>query len=321
MFEGLLAGLLWGLDTVILGIALARAPFLSTEQAIFLSPFVSTFIHDFCSSVWMLIFMGMKKEYANVVRALKSKSGKFIVLAALIGGPLGMTGYVLSIKYIGAAYTAIISSMFPAVGALFSFIFLKEKMKLYQLAGLFVSIGGVIALGYTPGGGDVDNVVLGFFFAFLCVVGWATEAVIIAYGLKDPNISDEQALQIRQLTSSIFYGMIILPILGGWGLSIEVFTGNTLFIILLAALFGTASYVFYYKAIYKIGASKAMALNITYCAWAIVFGFFILQETVSVKDIIFAVIIVGGSILAASDIKELISGSRKELKEEKKQVL
>lgn len=320
MFEGLLAGLLWGLDTVIIGIALSRAPFLSTEQAIFLSPFVSTFVHDFFSSVWMLILMGIKKEYKNVLKALKSRSGKFIVIAALIGGPLGMTGYVLSIKYIGAAYTAIISALFPAVGALFSYIFLKEKMKAYQLAGLFISIGGVIALGYTPGGTEVDNLLLGFLFALICVVGWAAEAVIIAYGLKDPNISDEQALQIRQLTSSFFYALIILPLLRGWGLSLEVFSGNTVFIILAAAFFGTASYLFYYKAIYKIGAAKAMALNITYCAWAIVFGFFILQESVSWQDIVFAVIIVGGSILAAADIKELFSRNGKNT-EDQKQIL
>ena len=306
MFDGLLAGLLWGLDTVILGIALARTPFVSTEAAVFLAPFVSTFIHDFFSSLWMLLYTGVRGEFSNVLRALRSKSGKFIVLAALIGGPVGMTGYVLSIKYIGAAYTAIISSLFPAVGALFSYIFLKEKMKPYQLIGLFVSIGGVIALGYTPGGSDTSNLVLGFLFAILCVVGWAAEAVIIAYGLKDPQISDSQALQIRQLTSALFYAVIILPVLGGWLLSTEVLANSTMPVILLSALFGTASYLFYYKAIGKIGASKAMALNITYCAWAVVFGVIILQQTVSLRDIILGLVIIAGSLIAAADLKELI---------------
>ena len=41
MFSGIIAGVLWGLDTVILGIALAMTPFISTEQAIVLAPFVS----------------------------------------------------------------------------------------------------------------------------------------------------------------------------------------------------------------------------------------------------------------------------------------
>ena len=92
MVTGLSAGILWALDTVILGIALAMTPFVSTEQAVFLAPFVSTFVHDFCSSLWMLIYMGIKKQYKNVIRALKTKSGKFIVLGALLGGPVGMIG-------------------------------------------------------------------------------------------------------------------------------------------------------------------------------------------------------------------------------------
>ena len=120
MISGILAGILWGLDTVILGIALSMSTFVSTEQAIVLAPFVSTFIHDFCSSIWMLIYMGIKKQYGNILRAVKTRSGKFIILGALLGGPIGMSGYVAAINYIGPAYTAIISAMFPALGAFLS---------------------------------------------------------------------------------------------------------------------------------------------------------------------------------------------------------
>jgi hypothetical protein len=61
MFSGIIAGILWGFDTVILGAALNSTPFLSTEQAIALAPFVSTFLHDACSSLWMLLYMGIKR--------------------------------------------------------------------------------------------------------------------------------------------------------------------------------------------------------------------------------------------------------------------
>ncbi len=306
MVNGLLAGVLWGIDTVILGIALSMQPFFATEYVIFLAPFISTFIHDLCSSLCMLIYMGFKKQYKGVIEAMKTKSGKFIVLAALAGGPIGMTGYVLSIKYIGAAYTAIISALFPAVGAFLSYLFLKEKMKGYQMVGLAVSIVGVILLGYSPESSEVSNVLIGFLFALLCVIGWASEAVIIAYGLRDASVSDEQALQIRQLTSAIFYGIIILPILKGWNITLGIAQTSTSLIILASALFGTMSYLFYYKAINKIGASKAMALNITYCAWAMVLGNLLLNETIAIKEIICAILIIGGSIVAATDIKDFL---------------
>lgn len=300
MFEGLAAGVLWGLDTVILGVALAMTPFVSTEEAIFLAPFVSTFLHDFCSSIWMLIYMGIKRQLSNVVKALKTRSGKFIVLAALLGGPVGMSGYVAAINYIGPAYTAIISSVFPALGAFLSYIFLKEKMSKIQLAGLLISILGVIGLSYTPSSDEPRNIVIGILCALLCVFGWASEAVICAYGMQDPDVSDEQALQIRQLTSAIFYGIVILPVISGWKFTISLVPSATLGIILLSALFGTASYVMYYRAINKIGPAKAMALNITYSAWAIVFSIILLKSLPDVKSIILGIVVIGGSLVAAN---------------------
>lgn len=307
MTTGLLAGILWGLDTVILGVALAMSEFVSTEQAIMLAPFVSTFLHDTFSSIWMLIYMGIKKQYKNVLYALKTKSGKFIILGALLGGPIGMSGYVAAINYIGPAYTAIISSLFPALGALLSYIFLKEKMTIVQMLGLFVSIVGVIVLGYTPGASEVANLLLGFGCALLCCVGWAAEAVICAYGLKDPDISDEHALQIRQLTSALFYGVVIMTVLSGWNFTFDILPSTATLIIALSALFGTASYVCYYRSIATIGATKAMALNITYSAWSIVFALLLLHTLPDVKSIICGVVIVLGSLVAAADLKEFFN--------------
>lgn len=304
MIYGLLSGILWGLDTVLLGIALAMSQFVSTEQAIFLAPFVSTFLHDVFSSVWMAIYMLIKKQLRKTIKAANTRSGRFIVLGALMGGPIGMTGYLLSIKYIGPAYTAIISSLYPAVGALFSYIFLKEKMKPISILGLLISILGIIALGYAPGG-VVNNMPLGFAFAILCVVGWASEAVICAYSMKEDEISPEQSLQVRQLTSAITYGFIIIPVIKGVKFTISVIPTVATATIIMTALAGTASYVFYYKGIHKIGATKAMALNITYSAWSIIFGVILLKNSLDLKMIVCCICIMIGSIMAAGDVKEI----------------
>ena len=307
MAAGLSAGILWALDTVILGIALTMTPFISTPEAVALAPFVSTFLHDLCSSVWMLLYTGVRKQFANVVKAAKTRSGKFLLLGALLGGPVGMTGYVNAIHYIGPAYTAIISSMFPALGALLSFLFLKERMKLLQMAGLVVSITGVIVLGYAPSTTAVSNVAIGFGCALLCCFGWAAEAVICAYGMKDPDVSDEHALQLRQLTSTVLYGVVILNVFGGWSVATDVMSTRALPVIVLSALFGTASYLFYYRAISSIGAAKAMALNITYSAWTIVFSAILFHALPDLKSVLCAIAILTGSVVAGADIKELLS--------------
>ncbi len=311
MFPGIIAGITWALETVILGIALGMSPFVSTEQAVFLAPFVSTFLHDACSAVWSFIYNGVRGNLGNVWKAFKTKSGKWVVLAAVIGGPIGMTGYVMAVNYMGASIGAVASAIFPAIGSLLAYIFLKEKMKWHQWIFLVLTLLGVYGLSYSPNL-EIQNFWLGLAGALMCSFGWGIEAVILAKCLKDPEVTDEYALQIRQTTSALTYGIIILPALKAWGFTASLFTGGTTWLlptIVIAALFATVSYLFYYKAIAQIGASKAMALNVTYSAWAIAFTVIILRDTsvLSPLTILCAIVVLVCGIFAAADFKEIIS--------------
>lgn len=311
MFAGILAGITWAVETVVLGIALAMSPFVSTEQAVFLAPFVSTFLHDFFSAIWSCVYNGVKGNLGNVWKAFKTKSGKFVALAAVIGGPVGMTGYVLSVNYMGASIGAVASAIFPAIGAVLAYFFLKEKMKWYQWVFLILALIGVYGLSYSPEI-EIKNFALGFVGTLMCAFGWGIEAVIVAKGMQDEAVTDEYALQIRQTTSALVYGIILLPVLKGWGFTVSLFTTGTgwlIPVIAIAALFATVSYLFYYKAIAQIGASKSMALNITYSAWAILFTVLILRDTsvLTPVTIICALVVLICGILAAADYKELFA--------------
>lgn len=310
MICGILAGITWALETIVLGIALAMTPFVSTEQAVFLAPFVSTFLHDACSAIWATIYNGVRGNLKNVWHALvKTKSGKFVVIAAVIGGPIGMTGYVMAVNSMGASIGAVASAIFPAIGAVLAYFFLKEKMQWYRWVLLLITLLGVYGLSYSPEL-DTSHFVIGVVGALMCAFGWGIEAVILAKCLQDPEVKDEYALQIRQTTSALVYGIIILPVLKGWGFTMSLFNGGTgrlLFMIAFAAFFATVSYLFYYKAIATIGASKAMALNVSYSAWAIVFTVLILRDTsvLTSVTILCAIIVIVCGILAAADFKDL----------------
>jgi len=311
MSAGILAGITWAIETVVLGIALAMTSFVSTEQAIFLTPFVSTFLHDLFSAIWSCIYNGVRGNLPNVWKAVKTKSGRFVALAAVIGGPVGMTGYVLSVNYMGASIGAVASAIFPAIGAVLAYFFLKERMKWYQWMFLVLALAGVYGLSYSPDLA-IKNFVLGLIGTLMCAFGWGIEAVIVAKGMQDAAVTDEYALQIRQATSALVYGIVILPILKGWGFTVSLFTSGTgwlIPIIAIAALFATVSYLFYYRAIAHIGASKAMALNITYSAWAIVFTVIILRDTsvLTPVTIICALAVLICGIFAATDYKEIFA--------------
>lgn len=313
MFAGIIAGITWAIETIILGIALAMTPFVSTEQAVILAPFVSTFLHDAFSAVWSCIYNGVRGKLPNVINALKTKSGRFVALAAIIGGPIGMTGYVLSVANMGASIGAAASAIFPAIGAVLAYIFLKEKMQWYRWIFLTLSLLGVYGLSYSPEI-NITNFWLGFAGTLMCAFGWGIEAVIIAKSVQDDAVTDEIALQIRQTTSALAYGIIILPLTKGWGLTLSMFSGTGWLIptIAIAAFFATVSYLFYYKAISQIGASKAMALNVSYSAWAVVFAVIFLQNRGLLNPVTIlctlSVLIFG--ILAAADYKDLFKMER-----------
>ena len=308
MIYGILAGVFWALETVILGIALRMTPMVSTEQAVFLAPFVSTFLHDLSSALWSAGYNLAHGDVRKVFRMLGQRSGRRVALAAVIGGPVGMTGYVMAIKYMGASVGAVASAVFPAIGAVLAFIFLKEKMQWYRWVLLVITLFGVFGLSYSPEL-SVSNFWLGFLGAMMCSFGWGIEAVLLASCFKHPEIKREFALQIRQATSALVYGAVLLPVLHGWGFTLSLFSkssGWVLPTIALAALCATVSYLCYYKAIAKIGASKAMSLDITYVAWAIAFNVVLTGDTSSLTPVtvLCALIVIVCGVLAGSEFKK-----------------
>lgn len=306
MRYGLFSGILWGLDTVVLGIALSMSPYLGTTEALSFAAIASSFLHDAACALWLAVYMGVRGRLKDTLAALKTKSGLVVIAGALLGGPIGMTGYVLAINNIGAAYTAIISAFYPALGAFLSFVLLKEKMSAKQIAALIVALAGVMATGYiSAGDAEMGNTALGLVGAMLAVIGWGSEAVLCAWGMRDDAVDNETAIQIRETASALVYGAVVLPLFGAWNFTAGAVPSLATGVVALSGLAGAASYLFYYKGIAAIGAAKAMALNISYSAWAVVFGF-ILQGTMpSAATVFFCILILAGTVLAASDWDEL----------------
>lgn len=312
MKYGLASGCLWALDTTILAIALSMAPFIDTIEAIAFASIASAALHDVFCAIWMFVYMAVRGRLKDTLAALKTRSGKVVMLGALLGGPVGMSGYVIAINNIGPAYTAMISAFYPAFGALMAMLFLKEKMQIRQFIALLVALGGICIMGaVTVTNDQYGDPIIGLVCALLCVVGWGSEAVICAWGMRDEAVDNETALQIRETTSGLVYLIVVLPIFGAWAFTFTAVPTLGTAVVALSALMGTVSYLFYYKGISVIGAAKGMALNITYSAWAVVFGFVLLGTVPGAVEIVCCLLIMGGTILAAADWNELFSRKNK----------
>ena len=297
MRYGVISGATWGLDTVILAMAVALAPFVGAGQA----PIASALIHDVISALFLVVYMGARGRLGHTLAAMRTRSGRVVVLAALLGGPVGMSGYLIAINNIGPSYTAIISTFYPALGTLLAFLILGERMRPRQIVALLVALTAIIAIGWSSSAESGDgNAIFGIIAALACVFGWGSEAVILTWGMRDDSVDNETALQIRQTTSGLTYLIVVAPIAGALGFSARAALTPATGVIALAAIAGTTSYLFYYKALGTIGASRGMALNISYSAWAVIFAL-VLQGTIPTPlQVVCCVVILVGTVLAAT---------------------
>lgn len=307
MRYGIGSGALWGLDTVILAIALALNPFATDAHA----SLVSAALHDAICALILLIFMAVRGRLKDTWRAMHTRSGRAVMVAALLGGPIGMSGYLLAIDQIGAGYTAIISTFYPALGTALAVAVLKERMRPRQVIALAVAIGAIIATSYTSTSVS-GSALWGVLGALAAVAGWGCEAVILAWGMRDDAVDNETALQIRETTSALTYLVLVVPLGGALSSTGQALTSpGAMGLVALAAAAGTASYLFYYKAIDLLGAARAMALNISYSAWAVLFAFLLQSIVPAPIQIVLCVVILIGTVLAATENwRELTSFKR-----------
>lgn len=297
MLYGLGSGFLWGVQTVILSTLLMAAVFTQPPQAIFLAPVVGAFLNDAISSVWLWVFRKSSRQFrgSKVLTVLKSRPGKWLLLSGLCGGPLGMGAYVLSISYVGASDTAVISALYPVAGSILAWLFRQETLSGKQSAGILLSAVGVMGMIGLPHGNGGH--IISYLPSLACALFWGLEAVISSYGMNQGSVSFETALQIRQWTSVLCYGLVFLPVLRAWNFTWHVLSDPVILLIFLTALLETGSYLLYYKSISMTGPSKAMAMNITYIIWSILLSILFFKDLPTVFETLSIVILAAGAFM------------------------
>lgn len=296
-----LSGLLWGIDTVLLAV-LATSFVLSGSNAhensislVIFTGIIGALLHDIICAIFMWIYISARKKLHKTFEILKNpKIFITIIVSSLLGGPVGMSGYVLAANTIGAGYAAAISALYPAFGAVLSAVVLRERLSAKKYIAFSLALIAVGILGYyscndaqnTISSTNILNVLLGLAGAGASVIGWGSEAVVCAWATRKQSIDDETILHIRETTSAISYTIIASILCFASHIEIskifESLNLTTLPIIIAIGLLGTGSYLSYYRGITQVGASRAMAANVTYAVWAMVTASLIYQTIPSI---------------------------------------
>ncbi|MPW25535.1 EamA family transporter [Alkalibaculum sp. M08DMB] len=305
------AGMLYGVTPTLQTLSLALDPLKTASLvSLLLVPLIMACLQDTSSGIAVLmknIQAGKSKEY---IRILRSKPGKFVVLASFFGGPLAMTTVMASVYLAGPIYPIAISACFPAIGAVLSRIVLKEKISINAWIGIVLCIIGALTISWMPPtGGNYPNFYLGLLMAFITAVAWALENIIATLGMD--FVDPELAIGIREFTSGGLT-FLILPVLAGIGMKSYGVLFQTLptmgyVYIALAGLFAGASYFYYYKAANSCGASRSMALNVTYTISAMIIGVVFLGSDITLLLVIGTLTLLIGAMLVAGKPAELLT--------------
>ncbi len=240
--------------------------------------------NDICSAVYTLIQAAVLGRLGDFFRTLKTKPGRILITVALIGGPLASTAYALALQTAGSIIVPI-ASLNAALGAIIGRIVYKQVLSKGMVLGIVICLAAATLIGST--GMSLDGfdpvMLIGFIAAFVCALGWGIEGAMGGYACS--MVDTEVAITIRQVTSGIGNGIVlvsILSLIGGDGIGTGIsMVGQALtdmpsiWLFLIGGIFASWSFKYWYKGAAMCGAALGMGCNGTYAFWGPVWCFVI----------------------------------------------
>ncbi|EOL41572.1 hypothetical protein RV11_GL000947 [Enterococcus phoeniculicola] len=299
--NGLVSGITYGIYSTLVVVASGYDPLISAT-GILAAPFVCSGLNDFFAGIFLLFYNAKQGKLKELRRMLATKPGKMLVIGFLLGGPVANGAYLVGLAMAGA-YAIPISATCGLFGALFSWIFLKQKPTPRIIFGMLVVVAGAITINMVKPEG-APNFTLGIICAFIAAISWGLEGVFSSFG--GAMIDTDVAVNLRQLISGLFVIVIILPIIGGLNLFAGTLAAVTPVLwLLLSGLSAGVSFLTWYKANAMVGTAVGMSLNVTYAFWGVIFSVIFLGQALTPTMVIGSVVIVIGAILVTMNPLDL----------------
>ena len=275
---------------------------LSAFGVMFLLSALGAAITDTCSAVWAIGIAVARGRFGDFVRCIQTKPGLVMVGAAIIGGPLAGTAYVVGLQQAGSMVVPI-SALCPAVGAILGRFLFKQELNARMMLGIGICVVASFMIGSTGIGDDVPpGLVVGLLFGFLAACCWGIEGCVCGYGTS--MIDPEVGITIRQVTSGLSNLIILVPLFGmiagadSLGMVVGAVTDSSAMVwFVLAGLGAYFGFMFWYKGTGMCGAALGMSCNGTFSFWGpfacwIVLGVIAGQEGWSMPPIAWAAAVI-----------------------------
>ena len=246
---------------------------------------VGAAVNDICSAVWTLIYAAIIGRLGDFARSINTKPGRILIVAAIIGGPLASTAYVIGLQMAGSIIVPI-AALNAAIGAIIGRIIYKQKLSGGMILGIVICFAAAVIIGLfgygIPEGGLAGifgnmsgEAVIGIIAAFCAALGWGIEGALGGYACC--MVDTEVAICIRQCTSGIVNAVILcslLSLMGGDGIGSglalvghALADGPSIWMFFIGGVFASWAFKFWYKGASMCGAALGMGCNGTYAFW------------------------------------------------------
>lgn len=288
---------------------------LSAFVVVYVLSAIGAAVNDICSAVWSLIYGGIIGRLGDFWRSLRSKPGRTLIIAAIIGGPLASTCYVIGLQMAGSIIVPI-AALNAAVGAIIGRFLYKQKLSAGMVFGIITCFAAAVIIGSTgmTGMHFDSKTLLGIIAAFGAAIGWGIEGAVGGYACC--MVDYEVAIIIRQCTSGLVNGLIFVTLLsaiGGGGpvvglklLGTALTDAPSLWMFIVSGIFASFSFKFWYKGSSMCGAALGMGCNGTYAFWGPLWCFIVIGlifgtdgYAIPVRGWIGALIMVVGIVILA----------------------
>ncbi len=296
VYMGLFSGFAYGLYTTLALIAGNCNP-LAGAAGFLAVPYVCAGLNDLFAGIWLSLYNIKKGQFKKVWENIPTFPGRMIVLGALLGGPMANGAYLAGLSMAGA-YAIPVTATCSLFGALFGWIFLKQKPSKKTALGMILCVLGAIIINWTKPEESPDFT-LGIICAFIAAISWGLEGVVASYG--GSKIDADIAVNIRDLVSGTVVLAILVPALGAGSLLWDTLSAGVPALWLMASgLTAAMSFLAWYRANAAVGCAVGMSLNVTYTFWGVLFCVIFMNQSLTGTMVAGAAVIVLGAVVVAA---------------------
>ncbi len=204
------------------------------------------------------------------------RNWKLYAVIGLINSGIPFFLYSFAALYIPASYSAIVNSSAPLFGALFSALWLNDRLTLNKLFGLALGMTGVALISYSGSNANLSPM---FGYAIAACIGaamcYALSGIVIkrfAKGIKPLAIAG---------CTQFAAGILMLPFWGAQPVTGMVTTSVILNLAALAVVCSAVAYLIYFWLIGEIGPTRTLTVTFLTPFYAMLWGAVFLGEAVT----------------------------------------